>query len=744
MRIHRLALLACIGVVCCLFLLTGKSTRAADDADKIAPKDVAACLDCHADSPNKAHLAASAHGKLVCQTCHKGVDRYPHPEKAVAAKPACVSCHSGEAGRLSGSMHSKLNTGKPGANATCLVCHSGPNTHEIPPITRAADRTATCKRCHSQEADAVAASKHGGAHAGVDCLSCHSKDPHDIKSIHGNSDQIIATCQRCHAKEAANLTLGAHGTGMAKKIGVNCLTCHGSNPHTIATPTGNGSTVCRQCHIDLRAQVDQSAHGTAQAHAKQLNCETCHGSSVHAVAPVGPKTAQEKSALCMQCHQQLSDTLVHNIHKDLDAKARAKPQCTDCHGDNLHTVPTASQMTPQKKEATCIQCHQNISNMVENSIHMPKDAKDQFLYCTGCHAKNRSEAAVSQATTLKKLAAPNTVTTLRIPSGTGSEGLSLVMARDHVVVTSENYCRSCHGSGQRPEDFRKNPVADGMHSRHDRADITPGDHPTCFTCHGGNAHDVMKPQNLTARQKVELCMQCHNNAALMARYGMTTDPVESYLKSFHGKAVMRFGQTNAATCVDCHGLHDVLPPDDAKSPVHAGNVTATCQKCHPNAKMNFSLSGANHLSLKIDGTPVLRNTELFFKVLTVSVILGLVLLILLDLRRKVFSRDYHPESGRPVGLLISLSFFTMMIGIAMMSLSINGAGWPVITAFGLGVVAVLMYAFTRQPKPPHEQEKVYPTLQSDPAPAAHVPGGQLLRAGAHRHAVALRRDHLGA
>jgi len=111
--------------------------------------------------------------------------------------------------------------------------------------------------------------------------------------------------------------------------------------------------------------------------------------------------------------------------------------------------------------------------------------------------------------------------------------------------------------------------------------------------------------------------------------------------------------------------------------------------------------------LKIDETPVLRGEEIFFKVLTVSVIMGLMLLIILDLRRKVFSPDYHPESGRPVGFLIALSFFAVMIGIAMVALEIQGARWPVVISLGLMAVAMLMYLFIRQPKE-HKPEKFYP------------------------------------
>lgn len=699
MRYSRPFLVAGLILLLC-GLVIGLSHAASDDAELIPASDMQTCLACHEDRPNAAHLKSSAHGKLVCQQCHRGVDRFPHPAQAIARKPACGTCHADQQSRIAGSMHRKLTDVKTGAKTTCAVCH-GSDPHAVAPVNRA-ERTALCQRCHAQEASSVAGSVHNGGTGPSgkrpDCLSCHGNDPHGVSTVHGGAEKTIATCQQCHAKEAAGLMKGAHASGMAKKVGVNCLTCHGDNPHAIRQPAASGSGVCRSCHIDLAAQLAGSAHGTPGAQRKNVDCATCHGASVHGVAAVGPKSAKEKSVMCQRCHPVLSDTLVHNIHSNLDDKARARPQCVDCHGSNMHAVTPASQMTPQAKESTCRQCHQNIHNMVEGSVHAPGKTQDPFIFCTGCHASNRSQAANSEAERLKRLTSGDiTRTTVRVGDGANNIGLSVVRVQEHVVVTSEAACRDCH---------KKN-AALPMHSRHDRPDIVAGDHPTCFTCHGGNPHEMARPKDLSPRGKVQLCLRCHADEARMKRYGMTTDAALSYLRSFHGKAVMRFGQTNAATCVDCHGLHAVLPPDAPESPVNARNVTATCRKCHPNAKMNFSLSGANHISLKIEQTPLLKWEEIFFKILTVSVILGLILLIILDLRRKVFSREYAPESGRPVGLLIAMSFFSMMGGIGMVALNIRGAFWPVVTSLGLLTVAMLMYLFLRQGRPRH-REKTYP------------------------------------
>jgi cytochrome b subunit of formate dehydrogenase len=672
------------------------SHAAEDDADRIAPSDVDTCLACHEDPPIQDHLAASAHKKLLCQSCHTGVDRFPHPEQAIARKPECGTCHAALQKSMAASIHRKLSDVRTSAKTTCAVCHAA-GAHQIKPLT-GADRTAQCKVCHVQEAVAVTSSVHKGGNTPhgkrSDCLSCHNNDPHNITSVHGGAERTIATCRQCHKEAAAGITRGAHGTGMAKKVGVNCLTCHGDNPHTIISPETSGSAVCRQCHIDLAAQVRGSAHGNTQ----KIDCATCHGASVHGVPPVSPKTLKEKNASCKECHPSLSNTLVHTIHSQhATGDERARPECTDCHGTNLHTIQSARQMSPEAKEATCLECHRNISEMVENSVHMPKDPEGQFKYCTVCHTSDLSKSAESQVVRLRQLVLTAPSATIRIPTQQGSEGLSVIRVQDRVVVTSENACRDCH----------KDHAAQAMSSRHDKPDKVAGDHPTCFICHAGGPHNMVKPKTPTAQAQVELCVGCHQDEALMKRYGMTIEPVVSYLKSFHGKAVMRFGQQDSATCVDCHGLHAVLPHTSAQSPVHESNVTETCRQCHPGAKMNFSLSGANHLSLKIEETPLLRGQELFFKVLTVSVILGLMLLIVLDLRRKVFSHDYHPESGRPVGFLIALSFFTVIVGIGMVALEIRGARYPVAASLGLMAVAMLMYLFIRQPKE-HKREKVYP------------------------------------
>jgi hypothetical protein len=60
---------------------------------------------------------------------------------------------------------------------------------------------------------------------------------------------------------------------------------------------------------------------------------------------------------------------------------------------------------------------------------------------------------------------------------------------------------------------------------------------------------------------------------------MRVDQLSQYLTSVHGKRLKQ-GNSKVAACVDCHGVHNILPASDTRSPVHPANVAATCGHCH--------------------------------------------------------------------------------------------------------------------------------------------------------------------
>lgn len=118
---------------------------------------------------------------------------------------------------------------------------------------------------------------------------------------------------------------------------------------------------------------------------------------------------------------------------------------------------------------------------------------------------------------------------------------------------------------------------------------------SCSRCHAEagaeHAADPSKPLGLpTGRAlrvlKSEGCVKCH--AGLYPA---------SYNQSFHGIAVAN-GDERAATCVDCHGVHNIQPSRAATSSVAPANLPATCgtAECHPGAPENFA-RGKEHFDV---------------------------------------------------------------------------------------------------------------------------------------------------
>ncbi len=90
---------------------------------------------------------------------------------------------------------------------------------------------------------------------------------------------------------------------------------------------------------------------------------------------------------------------------------------------------------------------------------------------------------------------------------------------------------------------------------------------TCTSCHM-DITEVPHPDKFLA--KPVSCDGCHTNA------------VHSYNASAHGLA-RKAGNLKAASCAQCHGTHDILPPRRPASSLSHDNLMATCGKCHAQA-----------------------------------------------------------------------------------------------------------------------------------------------------------------
>ncbi len=279
----------------------------------------------------------------------------------------------------------------------------------------------------------------------------------------------------------------------------------------------------------------------------------------------------------------------------------------------------------------------------------------------------------------------------------------------------EMKCQDCHStitSAPHTEEMKADkPQCIGCHtdqdnlfqaSTHAKADKVPGDHPTCVTCHGGgDPHSVKPIVSMTKPIKAELCSACHRETDRMKRYGVDTEAVTSYEESYHGKALQIFHAKGTAVCSDCHHAHSVLNPSDPRASTHRNNGNALCSQaeCHAGANVNFAMSGANHLRLKIRDDKILAGVNLFFQALVAGVVLFLMGGIALDLRIKVFGH-HGSKAGRLVGVAISLAF---LLAAGSLGLSLMGRYDLATTgsALALGSVAFAYLAYlVRGPRTP--------------------------------------------
>ena len=135
-------------------------------------------------------------------------------------------------------------------------------------------------------------------------------------------------------------------------------------------------------------------------------------------------------------------------------------------------------------------------------------------------------------------------------------------------------CRNCHG-GQREYDVSN---VDALRIDPSAPSRTPAQPSRSFD-HGSSFRG--KP---TRRGVLHLCGDCHADVARMNPYGLRTDELAAYRTSGHGKHLAETGDDTVAVCIDCHGIHDILPRDNPNSRTYFANIPGTCATCHADPK----------------------------------------------------------------------------------------------------------------------------------------------------------------
>jgi hypothetical protein len=287
--------------------------------------------------------------------------------------------------------------------------------------------------------------------------------------------------------------------------------------------------------------------------------------------------------------------------------------CLHCHGDMEAyphpplTVETRRELSLDLYRSSCVECHRDKYDVSLDGVHQKALAggQSEAAICTDCHGTHNILPADQ-------------------PRSRGSQMCELCHSEIY-----ELYKQSVHGAALLGEG---NP-----------------DVPGCIDCH--RVHSTEGPSTSPFHLfSPQICADCHADPELMQKYGISTDVFDTYVDDFHGTTVALFQatapdqETDKPVCVSCHGVHDMKAVDDTESAVMKENLLATCQKCHPEATANFPTSWIGHYKPAPQHAPLVFFVGFFYNIFIPVLIVGMVLFVGTDVRKRYVERRKKGQS----------------------------------------------------------------------------------------------------
>ena len=191
--------------------------------------------------------------------------------------------------------------------------------------------------------------------------------------------------------------------------------------------------------------------------------------------------------------------------------------------------------------------------------------------CLGCHEDKDLKDNTNRSLWVDKaLFADSIHGRSRISCVSCHSDLGKVRDFPHAEKLAKVDCSTCHPAAL--EKFSK--------SIHGKARTDQGEARVhCQSCHGH--HDVLESSNVSSKthplQQPATCGSCHFDGSFQTNRRVVA---KDFLQSVHGIALVKFGLSNNATCVTCHGSHEVVDTSDPISPVSKRHVPNTYGHCH--------------------------------------------------------------------------------------------------------------------------------------------------------------------
>ena len=253
---------------------------------------------------------------------------------------------------------------------------------------------------------------------------------------------------------------------------------------------------------------------------------------------------------CLMCHDDPDFTTeiddkeisLYVGEEKFNSSVHKKLKCVGCHtGYDPEEIPHKEVVTP----VNCLNCHRKSKPkhlFHPQLLNAVGTETARGTSCTKCHGVHYIKSIKNTDSKWNKKNLISSCTSCHKKKG-------------------EKYSHSQHASG----------LLNDVHSS-----------PDCITCHK-NAITTSAEVYDTLEMKINrerLCLSCHlDDPEVRKRTAPSAKFISSYDNSVHGKE-LRGGNKNAAYCNDCHTSHEVLKGTDSRSTVNKINITQTCGKCH--------------------------------------------------------------------------------------------------------------------------------------------------------------------
>ena len=580
------------------------------------------CLVCHEDKNltmdvngkkvslyiNPTDYKKAKHNSVECTDCHQNYNPDNLPHNPAKPMTKCSECH-GEVKNPDNNVHKNVN---------CYSCH---NPHNIIPVKEfAANQTNNCLNCHNNKnVQLYKTSKHYANN--VKCENCHNGG-HETKRL--NKSEAAALCGKCHTKHQADFNNSIHQVVMKQgnKNAPTCVDCHGSH-NIISSKLSIDEKLfpgSERGSAKFVSQYKTSIHSMTQVNGKPAaGCTDCHGN--HMIErTTEPGSSTIKATLietCKKCHNDIVTKYETSAHgKAYKKGSKDAPTCVICHGEHsIKSVKTTDEFSKLNQTELCLGCHQDGKLQVLTDLKSHTDDYKQSAHYLALKNGNTNAATCSDCHGAHEMNSVKDTTS---------------------NINKKNVANSCGREGCHTKQ-----LGEFMGSVHQVSLVTKpnSDAPSCVSCHGN--HQVMKKDaanNKISSSKgiVQLCSDCHSSVKIIERNNLPTERMTSYLESFHGLATTS-GSTVAANCQSCHGNHNIRPSDDTLSSINKKNLPQTCGKCHPGAEKALLETPIHLIESKLQSPALFWITRIYI-IMIISVIGGMILHNILDLRKKLKKR----------------------------------------------------------------------------------------------------------